>query len=202
MEIQITPEENQRIQEGIREKYCKVAVNPEGLFNYPTGRAGLEALGYNPEIVNSLPDAVSASYCGVGNPFSLGEINEGKAVLDIGCGVGVDLIFAAKMVGPGGSVVGVDMVSEMLDRGRNNIKAIGLENVTLVEKSSEKLDFSDESFDVIISNGVFNLIPDKEGAAAEAFRLLKPGGLFMIADQVLVGVLQKDLMSRIDTWFQ
>jgi len=202
MEIQITPEDNQRIQEGIREKYCKVAVNPEGLFNYPTGRAGLEALGYNPEIVNSLPDAVSASYCGVGNPFSLGEINEGKAVLDIGCGVGVDLIFAAKMVGPGGSVVGVDMVSEMLDRGRNNIKAIGLENVTLVEKSSEKLDFSDESFDVIISNGVFNLIPDKEGAAAEAFRLLKPGGLFMIADQVLVGVLQKDLMSRIDTWFQ
>ncbi len=202
MEIQITPEDNQRIQEGIREKYCKVAVNPEGLFNYPTGRAGLEALGYNSEIVNSLPDAVSASYCGVGNPFSLGEINEGKAVLDIGCGVGVDLIFAAKMVGPGGSVVGVDMVSEMLDQGRNNIKAIGLENVTLVEKSSEKLDFSDESFDVIISNGVFNLIPDKEGAAAEAFRLLKPGGRFMIADQVLVGVLQKDLMSRIDTWFQ
>ena len=202
MEIQITPEDNQQIREGIREKYCKVAVNPEGLFNYPTGRAGLEALGYNSEIVNSLPDAVSASYCGVGNPFSLGEINEGKAVLDIGCGVGVDLIFAAKTVGPGGSVVGVDMVSEMLDRGRNNIKAIGLENVTLVEKSSEKLDFPDESFDVVISNGVFNLIPDKEGATAEAIRLLKPGGRFMIADQVLVGVLQKDLKSRIDTWFQ
>ena len=202
MEIQFTPEDNQRIREGIREKYNKVAVNPNGLFNYPTGRAGLEALGYNPKIVNSLPDAVSASYCGVGNPFSLGEINEGEAVLDIGCGVGIDLIFAAKMIGPAGKVVGVDMVSEMMEQGKGNIKMMGLENVTFVENSAEKLDFPDESFDVVISNGVFNLIPDKEGAVAAAFRLLKPGGRFMIADQVLVGVLQKDLKSRIDTWFQ
>jgi SAM-dependent methyltransferase len=202
MEIQLTLEDNQRIRDGIQEKYRKVAANPEGLFNYPTGRAGLETLGYSPKIINSLPDEVRNCYCGVGNPFSLGEIKEGDAVMDIGCGVGIDLIFAAKIVGPSGRVVGVEMVSEMLDRGKRNIKTMGLENVTFVEGSAEKLDFPEDSFDVVISNGVFNLIPNKEGAVAEVFRLLKPGGRFMIADQLLVGALQKDLKSRIDSWFQ
>jgi SAM-dependent methyltransferase len=202
MEIQITLEDNQRIRDGIQKKYRKVAANPEGLFNYPTGRAGLETLGYSPKILNSLPDEICNSYCGVGNPFSLGAIKEGDAVLDIGCGAGIDLIFAAKIVGPSGRVVGVEMVTEMLDRGKRNIKTMGLENVTFVEGSAEKLDFPDDSFDVVISNGVFNLIPNKESALSEVFRLLKPGGRFMIADQVLVGALQKDLTSRIDSWFQ
>ena len=159
-------------------------------------------MGYDPIVLNSLPDEVSSSYCGVGNPFSLGEINEGEAVLDIGCGAGVDTIFAAKIVGTSGNVVGAELVSEMLARGKHNIQAMDLQNVSLVEESDEKLSFPDESFDVVISNGVFNLIPDKGRAVAEAFRLLKPGGRFMIADQVLIGELEKDLKSRIDTWFQ
>ena len=202
MVVQLTPEDNKRIRNGIREKYNKVAVNPDGLFSYPTGRAGLEILGYDPIILNSLPDEVSASYCGVGNPFSLGEINAGEAVLDVGCGAGVDVIFAAKKIGPSGNVVGVELVPEMLDRGKNNTRMMDLQHVTFVEDSAEKLSFPDENFDVVISNGVFNLIPDKERAVAEAFRLLKPGGRFMIADQVLIGELDKDLKSRIDTWFQ
>lgn len=202
MVVQLAPEDTKRIRDGIREKYNKVASNPDGLFSYPTGRAGLEILGYDSIVLNSLPNEVSASYCGVGNPFSLGEINEGEAVLDIGCGAGVDVIFAAKKVGASGNVVGAELVSEMLDRGKNNIQMTDLKNVSLVEESGEKLSFPDESFDVVISNGVFNLIPDKERAVAEAFRLLKPGGRFMIADQVLIGELEKDLKSRIDTWFQ
>jgi len=202
MAVQLAPEDTKRIRDGIREKYSKVAINPDGLFSYPTGRAGLEILGYDPIVLNSLPDEVSASYCGIGNPFSLGEINEGEAVLDIGCGVGVDVIFAAKIVGASGNVVGAELVSEMLDQGKNNIQMMDLQNVSLVEESGEKLSFPDESFDVVISNGVFNLIPDKERAVAEAFRLLKLGGRFMIADQVLIGELEKDLKSRIDTWFQ
>jgi len=202
MAVQLAPEDTKRIRDGIREKYSKVAINPDGLFSYPTGRAGLEILGYDPIVLNSLPDEVSASYCGIGNPFSLGEINEGEAVLDIGCGVGVDVIFAAKIVGASGNVVGAELVSEMLDQGKNNIQMMDLQNVSLVEESGEKLSFPDESFDVVISNGVFNLIPYKERAVAEAFRLLKLGGRFMIADQVLIGELEKDLKSRIDTWFQ
>jgi arsenite methyltransferase len=202
MVAQLAPEDTKKIRNGIREKYNKVAIKPDGLFSYPTGRAGLEILGYDPIVLNSLPDEVSSSYCGVGNPFSLGEINKGEAVLDIGCGAGVDTIFSAKIVGTSGNVVGAELVSEMLDRGKNNIQMMNLQNVSLVEESGEKLSFPDESFDVVISNGVFNLIPDKERAVAEAFRLLKPGGRFMIADQVLIGELEKDLKSRIDTWFQ
>lgn len=202
MEVQFTQEDNKRIRDGIQEKYIKVAVNPDGLFSYPTGRPGLEVLGYDPIVLSSLPNEVSAYYCGVGNPFSLGEINEGEAVLDIGCGVGVDVIFAAKIVGAKGNVVGIDLVSEMLDRGKTNIQSMDLQNVTFVEDSAEKLDFPDKSFDVVISNGVFNLIPNKERAIAETFRLLKPGGRFIIADQVLIGKLEKDLKARIDTWFQ
>lgn len=202
MEVQFTQEDNKRIRDGIQEKYIKVAINPDGLFSYPTGRPGLEVLGYDPIVLSSLPNEVSAYYCGVGNPFSLGEINEGEAVLDIGCGVGVDVIFAAKIVGAKGNVVGIDLVSEMLDRGKTNIQSMDLQNVTFVEDSAEKLDFPDKSFDVVISNGVFNLIPNKERAIAETFRLLKPGGRFIIADQVLIGKLEKDLKARIDTWFQ
>jgi len=202
MEVQFTQEDNKRIRDGIQEKYIKVAINPDGLFSYPTGRSGLEVLDYDPIVLSSLPNEVSAYYCGVGNPFSLGEINEGEAVLDIGCGVGVDVIFAAKIVGAKGNVVGIDLVSEMLDRGKTNIQRMDLQNVTFVEGSAEKLDFPDKSFDVVISNGVFNLIPNKERAIAETFRLLKPSGRFIIADQVLIGKLEKDLKARIDTWFQ
>ena len=202
MEVQLTSEDSKRIRGGIRKKYRKVAINPDGLFSYPTGRVGLEVLGYDPIVLNTLPDEVSASYCGVGNPFSLGEINEGEAIMDIGCGAGVDVIFASKLVGASGKVVGVELVSDMLDRGRNNIQMMDLQNVTLIEDSAEKLSFPDESFDVVISNGVFNLIPNKESAVAEAFRLLKPGGRFMIADQVLIGELEKGLRARIDTWSQ
>ena len=202
MVVQLAPEDTKRIRDGIREKYNKVAGNPDGLFGYPTGRPGLEILGYDPIVLNSLPGEVSSSYCGVGNPFSLGEINAGEAVLDIGCGAGVDIIFAAKIVGAGGNVVGAELVSEMLDRGKHNIQMMDLQNVSLVEESGEKLSFPDESFDVVISNGVFNLIPNKESAIAETFRLLKPGGRFMIADQVLIGEFEKDLRARIDTWFQ
>lgn len=202
METQLTPDDSIRIQRGIWEKYCKVAVNPEGLFNYPTGLAGLEALNYDAALVESLPEVITASYCGVGNPFSLGRINQSEAVLDIGCGVGVDTIFSANMVGPLGKVVGIDLIADMLERAKSNLEMTNLENVIFIKETAEKLNFPDKSFDVVISNGVFNLIPDKAGAVAEAFRVLKADGRILIADQVLVGELQKDLKARVDTWFQ
>ena len=97
MESQITGEDLKKIKAGIHEKYIKVAKNPEGQFQYPTGKKGLAALQYDKPLIDKLPDAVTSSYCGVGNPFSLGKINTGEQVLDIGCGAGVDTILASMM---------------------------------------------------------------------------------------------------------
>lgn len=202
MESQITIDDLKKIEAGILEKYKKVAQNPDGQFKYPTGKKGLEALNYENTLIEKLPDAVASSYCGVGNPFSLGKINSGEKILDIGCGAGVDTLLAAMMVGPSGKVVGVDIVSEMLQRAEENLKRTNLKNVTFKKTSGEQLPFEDDSFDVLISNGVVNLIPDKTATLKEAMRILKPGGRLMIADQVMVGRLQKDIKARLSSWFQ
>jgi arsenite methyltransferase len=200
MENELTPQDKQRIEESLRRKYAKVAVSPQGLFRYPTGRASLEALHYPPEIIKALPEPLAASYCGVGNPFTLGPVHPGEAILDIGCGAGVDSIIAAKMVGPEGKVTGIDLVPEMLAKARENARITGIGNVTFLEASAEQLPFPDNSFDLVISNGVFNLVVDKVKALEEVYRILKPGGRFMLADQVLVGELPKDTQARVENW--
>lgn len=200
MENELTRQDRQRIEERIRQKYLKAAASPEGLFRYPTGRAGLEALDYAPDMVRDLPEAVAASYCGVGNPFILGPIHEGEAILDIGCGTGVDSIIAARLVGPSGAVTGIDLVPEMLARASENARLAGVDNVTFQESSAEQLPFPDNSFDMVISNGVFNLVVDKVKALSEVFRVLKLGGRFLLADQVLAGELPKETKARVENW--
>lgn len=196
----ISTEGRQKIAKDLKQKYARVAITPEGNFRYPVGEAGLHGQGYSPALLKRLHPDILPSYCGVGNPFSLGEIREGESVLDIGCGAGVDTLIASLMVGPGGRVVGIDIIPEMLVRANDNFLKTGLGNVTFREASAEELPFPDESFDAIISNGVFNLIPDKLKALKEALRALKPSGRFMIADQVLTTELSDDIESRIDTW--
>lgn len=200
MDIGLTLQDQKRIEESIKGKYSKVAVSLEGLFRYPTGRAGLEALHYDPQIIQDLPESVVAAYCGVGNPFTLGPIHPGEAILDIGCGVGVDSLIAARLVGPSGSVRGIDLVPEMLNRAQENARLVGAGNVEFTEGSAEELPFPDSSFDVVISNGVFNLVVDKVKALEEVMRVLKPGGRFMIADQVLVGELPQETKARVENW--
>jgi len=200
MKIDFAAQDRKKIEEGIRGKYAKVAVNPEGLFSYPTGRAGLESLKYDSGILQALPESALESFCGVGNPFSIGEIREGESVLDIGCGGGVDTMIAAIMVGPAGQVIGVDMSSEMVERARQNLSQTNLKNVSFRESSAEDLLLPDKDFDVVISSGVFNLIPEKLKALREVFRVMKPGGRFMMADQVLTGYLSKDVKARVDNW--
>ncbi len=200
METKFNSNERKQIREGINEKYKRVATSPEGNFNYPTGRAGLEALKYNLDVLKILPKDVLASYCGVGNPFSLGPVKKGEAVLDIGCGAGVDTLVAAISVGSEGRVTGIDLVPEMLKRARMNLEKTSLKNVTFQEGSAEQLPFPDGSLDVVISNGVFNLIPDKAKALREVFRVLKPSGRFLLADQILTGEMPADTQSMVANW--
>jgi len=200
MKTKFTSGQRKRIREGIGEKYKRVAVTPEGNFSYPTGRKGLEGQKYDPELIELLPEDVLASYCGVGNPFTLGPLNRGEAVLDIGCGAGLDTLISAILVGPEGKAVGVDLVPEMLTRAKANLKKTSVQNVTFQEASAERLPFPDGTFDVVLSNGAFNLIPDKAKGLGEVFRVLKPSGRFQLADQILTGGTPADNESLVKIW--
>ena len=202
MSSQMSARDREQINAGILDKYNKVALTPEGHFKYPTGRDGLLGLHYNNKLIANLPATVADSFCGVGNPFSLGNIGQGEQVLDIGCGAGVDTILAALIVGPKGSAVGVDIVPNMIARAKSNLQMMDLGNVNFQNTSGENLPFADNTFDVAISNGAINLIPDKEAAMSEILRVLKPAGRLMVADQSAVGSAQKDIKARFANWFQ
>lgn len=200
MKSNLSKEDKKRILDGIRKKYAEASLTPRGLFNYPTGREGLDGLGYDPEIVESIPRPVVDSFCGVGNPFSLGPIHEGETILDIGSGGGFDVIFAAIKAGAQGKVTGIDVTPEMLERSKKNLEETSIETVVLKQASAENLPFPDNQFDVVISNGVFNLIPEKAKALSEVFRVLKSGGRLMMADQILTGKLSEERELSVESW--
>ena len=200
LELEQTDKEN--ITKSILEKYAKASVSMEGSFRYPTGAPALRMLGYEETILSLLPESVQAAYCGVGNPFSLGAIDPGMAVIDIGCGAGVDTLFAALMVGPGGRVVGIDITPEMVERAKANLNQMKLPNVSFYQASAEQLDFPPEGFDVAISNGVLNLVVNKERALAEIYKVLKPGGRLMLADQVLTGDPPQSIKGMVASWYR
>jgi len=196
----LSPADRRRILDALRDKYMQVAASPAGRFRYPTGREGLDALDYPTEILASLPAPVLDYFCGVGNPFSLGPLQSGEYVLDVGCGAGVDSLVAALMVGPSGRVAGVDLIPEMLARARDNLAQTPLAHVIFLAAAADHLPFPDAVFDVVISNGVLNLVVDKPQALREVRRVLKPGGRLQIADQILAGELPQDTASLVAAW--
>jgi arsenite methyltransferase len=202
METQFTVKDKKWIQKTIWKTYSKAAENPDGLFRYPTGHEGLKTLKYDPELLQALPAEIAASYCGVGNPFTLGSVDKGDEVLDVGCGAGVDTLFSAMMTGPTGKVVGIDLTPAMLKRAKKNLSKTDLKNVAFKEGSVENLPFADEDFDVVTSNGALNLVPDKARAFGEIYRVLKPGGRLMVADEILIGELPEEKDKIIKRWAQ
>lgn len=166
----------------IRLKYAEVATDPDGAFHFHTGRPLAIKLGYDASILTSLPDSAIASFAGVDNPFDAGPIPLGARVLDRGSGGGFDCFVAADMVGPTGYVLGVDMTQEMLIRSRREAFRIGLPNVEFRAGTLEELPVDDDWADVVISNGVLNLVADKVLVLREAFRALRSGGVIQFAD--------------------
>ena len=181
--------------------YSRVATSPDGEFHFHRGPQYAAAmLGYDAAELAALPLDVTSSFAGIGNPHAIGRIPSGATVLDIGCGAGHDLLMAARRTGPGGRAIGVDMTVAMRQRATTGAAACGLDNVDVRNGDATQLPIDDRSVDIMISNGVLNLVPDKRPAVAEIARVLKPGGRVQIADIIIGEVLPDSALRDIDLW--
>jgi arsenite methyltransferase len=188
------------LREEIRRTYTDVSTAPEREFIFPTGRAWARELGYPEPELARVPEATVESFAGVANHWTLGRIEPGSVVVDLGCGAGTDLLIAAQMTGSAGRVIGVDMTATMLDRAHQSATEMGLGNVELHESLIEALPLDDASVDVVISNGVIDLVPDKNAVLDEVDRVLRPGGRLQLADVVIHHEVSEDARKRIDLW--
>ena len=193
------PVDPEALRSEVRVKYAELATNPGGRYHFHTGRPLAVKLGY-PAVVASLPDSAVASFAGVDNPFAAGDITHGSRVLDLGSGGGLDCFIAARLVGAAGAVIGVDMTPEMLQRARREAARLRLGNVEFREGILERLPVADGWADVVISNGVLNLVADKELALREAFRALRPGGVLQFADIAVGRSVSEAARCDIELW--
>jgi arsenite methyltransferase len=189
-----------QIQTAVRQRYAGMAQTAEGKCAYPTGKAGAQALVYDLSRLREVPDDVFAAFCGVGNPFSLGPVHAGEVVLDVGCGGGLDLIMAHQLVGSSGRVCGIDLTPEMVVQARLNLERVGVTNSEVRCARAEAIPYAADTFDVVVSNGVLNLSPDKEQSFREIYRVLKPEGRLQFADMVLQQDLPSDVVGDLVAW--
>ena len=181
-------------------RYTEVAESPDQTFHFHHGRPMAEILGYTMDQVDAMPAQAVESFAGVGNPFSVGSIQPGEAVLDVGSGAGFDCFIAGQAVGTAGKVIGVDMTEAMLDKARDIARQMGLDQVEFRHGFAEDLPVADRSVDVAISNGLINLCPDKYKAFHEIFRTLKPGGRLYLADIVVHKPVPDAAKANVDLW--
>jgi len=184
----------------IKKEYTNVALDPNKGYHFHTGHRLANLLGYDESLYADLPESNIASFAGTGNPFSVGLINPGETVVDVGSGAGFDSLIASRLVGSTGRVIGFDMTSEMLAKAQAGAAAIGAPNLEFREGLAESLPLPDSFADVVISNGVLNLTLDKAETLREWFRILKPGGRLQVGDILVEREIPADAMDDISLW--
>jgi SAM-dependent methyltransferase len=188
------------LRQAIQEEYTAVAHDPDRGYHFHTGRPLASMLGYHDEWLEGIPEGSIASFAGTGNPFRIGQLQPGERVVDVGSGAGLDSLIAAKMVAQGGLVIGIDMTQAMLEMARKYAREAGSGNVEFHEGLAESLPVPDGWADVVISNGVLNLVPDKLAALQEMDRVLKPTGRLQIGDILVQQAVPEDAKQQIDLW--
>jgi arsenite methyltransferase len=190
-----------RLRREVQDIYSRVAVAPDGSFHFHRGpEYAIGWLGYDAAELSQLPPEVTHAFAGVGNPHAVAPLASGARVVDIGSGAGTDLLLAARHVGSAGRVTGIDMTADMRERARAGARQGGLLHVDVLEGDATTLPLEDASVDVVMSNGVLNLVPEKERAFAEIARVLRPGGRLQIADIVTGVELSEAIRRDIDLW--
>jgi SAM-dependent methyltransferase len=192
--------DNEALRDAVREEYALVAHDPGRGFHFHTGRPLARILGYEEAWLEGIPEPTVASFAGTGNPWKLGLPRQDERVVDVGCGAGIDSIIAARSVGAGGRVIGVDMTAPMLDRARASAREANVRNLELHLGYAEDLPVAGEWADVVVSNGVMNLFPDKLAGLREMERVLKPGGRLQIGDILVSTPVSEKAKRNIDLW--
>lgn len=192
--------DREELRRAIRDEYAVVATEPATGFHFHTSRPLASMLGYESAWLEGIPAATIASFAGTGNPFALGVLNEGEYVVDVGSGAGIDSLIASRMVGPSGRVRGIDMTTEMLERASASARDMNASNVEFTQGYAEELPIPDAWADVVISNGVMNLFPDKIAGLREMARVLKPGGRLQIGDILVSKAVSLKAKRDIDLW--
>ena len=193
--------DRERLKAEVRATYAQVAQNPEGDFHFHRGpKYAAEFLGYDLAELRALPATATAPFAGVGNPFLMEQLPDGATVIDLGSGAGMDCLLAGRRVGSAGRVIGIDMTDAMLDRARRGASEARLAQVRFEKADITALPVQPESVDIVISNGVINLLPDKTGVFSELYRVVRPGGRLQFADIVIETELSEDARNNIDLW--
>jgi SAM-dependent methyltransferase len=192
--------DREELRRRVAEKYRDVALNPELGFHFHTGAPLARMLGYSEATVAMLPSGTVESFAGTGNPFLFGDLAPGETVVDIGCGAGMDTLIAATQVGPSGRVFAIDMTAEMREKAAAGAAALGFSHVSVLAGYAEDLPIPDATADVVISNGVINLCPDKQAVFREMYRVLKPGGRIQVGDILVHKEVPQDAKDDIELW--
>lgn len=198
--VQAVDVDTETLRKAIQDEYKEVAEHPDKGFHFHTGRRLTRIVGYKDEWLTDVSELAVESFAGTGNPFAMGELVAGERVVDVGSGGGIDSLVAARMVGPTGKVVGIDMTPAMLQRARAAAARSGIDNVEFREAYMEEIPVPDGWADVVISNGVLNLTPDKQKTLGEMFRVLRPGGRLQIADILVSRQVPEGAKRKIDLW--